>query len=164
MHTEILLSRGETVTSFEVPEAAQVKVVWLEAKKLIITVPVGQSAGVIKEYFENILHPDLVDHLVNSWPQAPELGSAGKPVPLSTWQDVEIEVVAQKEPKKQPEIDLDRPRFTIQMGLRVDEFTDNCKNHLKPEVLEHVIRLWSDPDYCRTVLPVGRNLLIRGCA
>ncbi len=164
MHTEIFLSRGETVTSFEVPEAAQVKIVWPEAKKLIITVPVGQSAGVIKEHFENILHPDLVDHLVNSWPQDPELCSAGKPVPLSTWQDVEIEVVAQKEPKKQPETDLDRPRFTIQMGLRVDVFTDNCKNHLKPEVLEHVIRLWSDPDYCRTVLPVGRNLLIRGCA
>lgn len=164
MHTEILLSRGETVTSFEVPEAAQVKIVWPEAKKLTIAVPIGQSAQVIREHFENILHPDLVEHLVNAWPKAPELAAAGKSVPVSSWDDVQIEVVAQKAPKNQAEIDLDRPRITIQMGLRVDEFTENCKKHLKPELLEHVIRLWSDPDYCRTVLPIGRNLLIRGCA
>jgi hypothetical protein len=164
MHTEILLSRGETVTSFEVPEAAQVKIVWPESKKLTIAVPLGQSADVIKAHFENILHPGLVEHLVNSWPNPAELKAAGKPIPVSTWDDVQIEVVPQKAPKTQPEIDLDRPRITIQMGLRVDEFTENCEKHLKPEVLEHVIRLWSDPDYCRTVLPVGRNLLIRGCA
>jgi hypothetical protein len=164
MHTEILLSRGETVTSFEVPEATQVKIVWPEPKKLTIAVPLGQSAEVIKENFENVLHPDLVEHLVSVWPNSKDLKAAGKPVLVSSWDDVQIEVVPQKAPKTQAEIDLDRPRVTIQMGLRVDEFTENCKKHLKPEVLEHVIRLWSDPDYCRTVLPVGRNLLIRGCA
>lgn len=164
MHTEILLSRGETVTSFEVPQATQVKVVWPEAKKLTITVPLGQTASVFREHFEDILHPDLVEHLVKSWPTTPELGVAGKPVPVSPWDDVEIVVLPEKEPKNAAEIELDRPRITIQMGLRVDEFTDSAIKHLKPELLEHVIRLWSDPDYCRTVLPVGRNLLIRGCA
>jgi hypothetical protein len=163
MHTEILLSRGETVTSFEVPEAAQVKIIWPESKKLTISVPLGQSADFIKNNFENILHSDLLEHLVSAWPQATELNKAGKAVPVESWDDVQIEVVPQKAPKNQAELELDRPRITIQMGLRVDELTDNCKNHLKPEVLEHVIRLWSDPDYCRTVLPVGRNLLIRGC-
>jgi len=164
MHTEVLLSRGDTVTSFEVPEAAQVRIVCPEPKKLTISVPLEQSADVIKPHFGSILHPGLVEHLVNAWPNPSELKAAGKPVPVSSWDDVEIEVVPQKAPKTEAEIDLDRPRITIQMGLRVDEFKENCKKHLKPEVLEHVIKLWSDPDYCRTVLPAGRNLLIRGCA
>ena len=164
MHTEILLSRGETVTSFEVPSAARVKIDWPEARRLKITVPLGQSAEVIKEHFGDILNPNLVEHLVSSWPAKELLGTDGKSAPIASWEDVQIEVLPTKKPKNPPEVDVDRPRVTIQMGLRVDEFTENCQKHLKPELLDHVIRLWSDPDYCRTVLPIGRNLLIRGCA
>jgi hypothetical protein len=164
MHTEILLSRGETVTSFEVPSAARVKIDWPEARKLNITVPLGQTAEVIQEHFGDILNPELIGHIVSSWPETQGLSADGKAVPISPWGDLQIEVVPRKAPKNQPEVEVDRPRITIQMGLRVDEFTENCEKHLKPELLDHVIRLWSDPDYCRTVLPIGRNLLIRGCA
>lgn len=164
MHTEILLSRGETVTSFEVPSAARVKIDWPEARKLKITVPLGQTAEVIQEHFADILNPELIRHIVSSWPETQGLNADGKAVPISPWGDLQIEVVPRKAPKNQPEVEVDRPRITIQMGLRVDEFTENCEKHLKPELLEHVVRLWSDPDYCRTVLPIGRNLLIRGCA
>ena len=164
MHTEILLSRGETVTSFEVPSAARVKIDWPEARKLKITVPLGQTAEVIQEHFGDILNPELIGHIVSSWPETQALSADGKAVPISPWGDLQIEVVPRKAPKNQPEVEVDRPRITIQMGLRVDEFTENCEKHLKPELLEHVVRLWSDPDYCRTVLPIGRNLLIRGCA
>jgi hypothetical protein len=163
VHTEILLSRGETVTSFEVPAAVRVKIDWLEARRLKITVPLGQSAEVIEEHFGDILNPDLAAHLVSAWPAAQGLGVDGQPVTITPWEDVQIDVVPRKAPKNESEVDVDRPRITIQMGLRVDQFTENCKKHLKPELLEHVVRLWSDPDYCRTVLPIGRNLLIRGC-
>lgn len=163
MHTEVLLSRGETVTSFEVPAAVRVKIDWLEASKLKITVPLGQTAEVIQKHFEDILNPDLVDHLVSAWPAVQELSVDGQPVNIPPWEDVHIEVVPRTAPKNKPEVDIDRPRITIQMGLRVDQFTENCKKHLKPELLEHVVRLWSDTEYCRTVLPIGRNLLIRGC-
>jgi hypothetical protein len=88
-------------------------------------------------------------------------------VALEPWGDIQIEILPQKKPRVdsvETEIELDRPRITIQMGQRVDEFSENCKQHLKPELFEHVVRLWSDPDYCRAVVPIGRNLLIRGCA
>jgi hypothetical protein len=164
LHTEILLSRGETVTSFEVPAAAQVRIDWPEAQRLKITVPLGQSAEAIQEHFGDILNPDLVEHLVSAWPATQALGVAGQTAAITPWEGVHIELVRRKAPKNPPEVEIDRPRITIQMGLRVDIFTENCKKHLKPELLEHVVRLWSDPDYCRTVLPIGRNLLIRGCA
>jgi hypothetical protein len=164
LNTEILLARGETVTSFELPGARAIKVHWPEGTKLKIVVPLGLKAEAFRDNFKDILHPDLIAHLDQAWPQGPELDTHGQAVPLKPWDDIDIEIHPQKEPKNQPEIDLDRPRITIQMGKRVDEFSQNCKKHLKPELFEHVIRLWSDPDYCRTVLPVGRNLLIRGCA
>ena len=163
MHTEIFLSRGETVTSFELPASAPIRVSWPDPKRMKIIVPVGLDYGSFKENFQDILHPELISHLHTAWPNDQE-AAAGKALPLNPWEDVEIELIAEEAPKVEPEIALDRPRITIQMGQRVDEFSDNCKQHLKPELFEHVIRLWSDPDYCRTVLPVGRNLLIRGCA
>lgn len=164
MHTEILLSRGETVTSFELPQATRVKLDWPEPQKLKITVPMGLTAAEFKEHFQEILHPGLVSHLENEWPSDKELQKDGQSVSLEPWDGVHIDILPKKAPKKKPEVELDRPRITIQMGQRVDEFSDNCQKHLKPELFEHVIRLWSDPDYCRTVLPIGRNLLIRGCA
>lgn len=164
MHTEILLSRGETVTSFEVPEAGRVRLDWPSDQLLRITVPLGQTVEVFSEHFQDILLPELLEHLVDFWPAASALGVGGQSVPISPWAGVQIEVLPKKTPKNPPEIEIDRPRVTIQMGLRVDEFTDNCRKQLKPELLEHVVRLWSDHEYCRTVLPIGRNLLIRGCA
>jgi hypothetical protein len=163
MHTEIFLSRGETVTSFELPSSAPIRVSWPEPKRIKIVVPVGLDYSSFKDNFQDILHPELISHLHTAWPED-QASSIGKPLPLKAWDDVEIELIPEKEPKVQAEVALDRPRITIQMGQRVDEFSENCKKHLKPELFEHVIRLWSDPDYCRTVLPVGRNLLIRGCA
>lgn len=164
MNTEILLARGETVTSFELPQETRLRVNWPDSKSLRITVPAGLDSAAFKQHFEDILHPDLLNHLTQAWPDASDLDTEGKTLPIKAWDDIQIELVAHKEPKSKPEIDLDRPRITIQMGQRVDEFSENCQKHLKPELFEHVIRLWSDPDYCRTVLPVGRNLLIRGCA
>ena len=164
MNTEILLSRGETVTSFELPQEARIRVAWPDSRTLKIAVPAGFDSESFKQHFADILHPDLLEHLAVSWPDPSDLQKEGSALPIKAWDDIEIELVAQKEPKTKPEVDLDRPRITIQMGQRVDEFSENCKKHLKPELFEHVIRLWSDPDYCRTVLPVGRNLLIRGCA
>lgn len=164
MHTEILLSRGETVTSFELPAVTQVKVDWPEAKKLRISVPFGLEASAFTDNYQEILHPELVAHLQKHWPEAKDLQTDGQSIQLEPWSDLDITVLPKKAPKNQAEIDLDRPRITIQMGQRVDEFSENCGKHLKPELFEHVIKLWSDPDYCRTVLPIGRNLLIRGCA
>ncbi|MFM2277037.1 MAG: hypothetical protein RJA75_360 [Actinomycetota bacterium] len=167
MNTEILLSRGETVTTFELPEAGAVKLTWPEPKILKIIVPAGSKIGSLKSSvvtgFKEILNDELWSHLDGAWPLDPNLEIAKQSVALEPWGDVHVEILPKKAPRVQPEIALDRPRITIQMGQRVDEFSDNCKNHLKPELFEHVIRLWSDPDYCRTVLPVGRNLLIRGC-
>jgi hypothetical protein len=168
MNTEILLSRGETVTTFELPEAGAVKLIWPEPKILKIIVPAGSKIGSLKSSvvagFREVLNDDLWSHLDGAWPLDPNLEIAKQPVALEPWGDVHVEILPKKAPRVQPEIAIDRPRITIQMGQRVDEFSDNCKNHLKPALFEHVIRLWSDPDYCRTVLPVGRNLLIRGCA
>jgi hypothetical protein len=161
MRTEIFLSRGETVTSFEVPEAAQVKIDWPERKKIKITVPLGQTVDLLKENFGDILHPELLDHLVRSWPKPEELKIDSKSAEISSWNDVQIEVLPKKPPKNQSQIDLDRPRITIQMGLIVDKFKENCEDQLKPEFVEQVIRLWSDPDYPREVIPKGRNILIR---
>ena len=168
MNTEILLSRGETVTAFELPAAVAVKIFWPEPKLLKIGVPVGSKYGVLKssfsDSFKDILNNELFSHLEAAWPTDPDLQTGKKPFSLEPWRDVQIEIVPQKSPRVQPEIAIDRPRITIQMGKQVDEFIDSCKNHLKPEVFDHVIRLWSDPGHCRTVLPVGRNLIIRGCA
>jgi len=167
MNTEILLSRGETVTTFELPEAGAVKLTWPEPKILKIVVPVGLKIGALKSTinsnFKEILNSELLSHLDATWSLDPNLEIAKHPVALEPWGDVQVEILPKKAPRVQPEIALDRPRITIQMGQKVDEFSDNCKDHLKPELFEQVIRLWSDPDYCRTVLPVGRNLLIRGC-
>lgn len=163
MNTEIFLARGETVTSFELPLAAPIRVSWPEPKRMKIVVPAGLDYNSFKANFQDILHPELISHLNTVWPQDQE-GSVGKSIPLKSWDDIEIELIPEKDPKIQADLAIDRPRLTIQMGQRVDEFSENCKKHLKPELFEHVIRLWSDPDYCRTVLPVGRNLLIRGCA
>jgi type I restriction enzyme S subunit len=41
--------------------------------------------------------------------------------------------VAHKEPKSNPEIDLDRPRITIQMGHRVDEISENYNFYVNDE-------------------------------
>lgn len=168
MNTEILLSRGETVTSFELPDSGAVKLTWPEPKILKIVVPVGLKIGALKSTitssFKEILNDELLSHLDTIWPLDPNLEISKQPVALEPWRDVQVEILPKKAPRVLPEIALDRPRITIQMGQRVDEFSDNCKEHLKPELYEHVIRLWSDPDYCRTVLPVGRNLLIRACA
>ncbi len=167
MNTEILLSRGETVTTFELPEVGAVKLTWPEPKILKIIVPAGSKIGSLKSSvvtgFKEILNEELWSHLDGAWPLDPNLEIAKQSVALEPWGDVHLEILPKKAPRVQSEIALDRPRITIQMGQRVDEFSDNCKNHLKLELFEHVIRLWSDPDYCRTVLPVGRNLLIRGC-
>jgi hypothetical protein len=162
MHAEILLSRGETVTSFELPSATKVRVVWPEPKQLTITVPAGSAFSVFGEHFQEILHPFLVSHLKNSWPSYQDLRAVGKSVPVEPWGEVQIDISTKKESKEK--VDIDRPRLTIQMGHRVNEFTDHYRDHFKPEFFDQVIRLWSDPEYCRTVLPVGRNLLIRGCA
>ena len=168
MNTEILLSRGETVTSFEIPAAGRIRVCWPEPKTLKIVVPVGSSIEALKENFrenyKDILNSELLAHLETAWPTKPIPKADRNPVPLTPWEDVHIEIVPKKAPKSAAEIELDRPRITIQMGQRVDEFSENCKKHLNAELFEQIVRLWSDPDYCRTVLPVGRNLLIRGCA
>jgi len=171
MNTEVLLARGETVTSFETPAAGKIKVAWPEPKVMKILVPVGLKLGPLKsdfqENFKEILNPELIEHLDEVWPRDPEIKIDRKPVVLEPWDDIQIEILPQKKPRAdsvETEIELDRPRITIQMGQRVDEFSDNCKQHLKPELFEHVVRLWSDPDYCRAVVPIGRNLLIRGCA
>ena len=171
MNTEVLLSRGETVTSFETPAAGKIKVAWPEPKVMKILVPAGLKLGPLKsdfqENFKEILNPELIEHLDAAWPADPEIKIDRKPVALEPWDDIQIEILPQKKPRAdsvETEIELDRPRITIQMGQRVDEFSENCKLHLKPELFEHVVRLWSDPDYCRAVVPIGRNLLIRGCA
>jgi hypothetical protein len=57
-----------------------------------------------------------------------------------------------------------RMRAIVQMGTPVERLTAALKPALAPEVLEHVIRLWSDPDHCRQFEELGRNLLIRDCA
>jgi hypothetical protein len=171
MNTEVLLARGETVTSFEIPAAGKIKVAWPEPKVMKILVPVGSKLGPLKsdfqENFKEILNPELISHLDAAWPANPDLQIDRKPVALDPWDQIQIEIIPQKKPRAErleSEIALDRPRITIQMGQRVDEFSENCKQHLKPELFEHVVRLWSDPDYCRAVMPIGRNLLIRGCA
>ena len=164
MNTEILLSRGETVTSFESPAAARVKVDWPQANVLQVSIPTGYKSSDFVESFKDVLHPDLLNHLGSTWPTEAELKVVGKPVSVPSWGELQIAVVAKKAPRVQPEVELDRPRITIQMGKRVDEFSVDCEKHLNPALFQHVIRLWSDPDYCRTVLPIGRNLLIRGCA
>lgn len=155
------------MTTFELPEAGAVKLTWPEPRILKIIVPAGTKIGSLKSSivpgFKQILNDELWSHLDGAWPLDPNLEIAKQSVALEPWGNVHLEILPKKAPRVQPEIALDRPRITIQMGQRVDEFSDNCKNHLKPELFEHVIRLWSDPDYCRTVLPVGRNLLIRGC-
>lgn len=161
MRTEILLSRGETVTSFEVPAATQVKVDWPEHKRMTITVPLGQTASSFMETFGDILHPQLLDHLIEAWPSPDELADSNKSAPISPWNDVQIEILAKKPDENKPSVELDRPRITIQMGLIVDEFKQNYENRLKPELVDHIIRLWSDPDYPREVIPQGRNILIR---
>ena len=168
MNTEVLLARGETVTSFEIPAAGRLKVSWPEPKVMKILVPVGMKLGAVKkdfqENFGEILNPDLLSHLDSVWPTDPDKQIDRKPVAVAAWDDIQIEIVPLKKPRVDADIELDRPRITIQMGQRVDEFSENCKQHLKPELFEHVVRLWSDPDYCRAVVPIGRNLLIRGCA
>ena len=168
MNTEVLLARGETVTSFEIPAAGKIKVSWPDPKVMKILVPVGLKLGSLKEDFQenfkDILNPELLTHLDAAWPANPEMKIDRKAVALDPWGDIEIELLPQKKPRGESDIELDRPRITIQMGQRVDEFSENCKQHLKPELFEHVVRLWSDPDYCRAVMPIGRNLLIRGCA
>lgn len=164
MNTEILLARGETVTCFELPAAEPVKVVWPEPRQIKISGPRGLTFAFFNEHFSEILHPDLVSHLEKSWPEDKALRAEGKSVPVDAWDDVQIEISTKKNRKSKEVVELDRPRITIQMGQRVDEFADNCQKHFKPELFEHVVKLWSDPDYCRTVLPVGRNLLIRDCA
>lgn len=161
MRTEIFLSRGETVTSYEVPEAGLAKIDWPERKKMKITVPLGQTVDLFQENFAEVLHPKLMEHLVKSWPKPEELSSDGQSAPLSPWNDVEIEVLPKNPAKNQADIELDRPRITIQMGLIADKFKENCEDQLKPEFVEQVIRLWSDPDYPREVIPQGRNILIR---
>lgn len=168
MNTEVLLARGETVTSFEIPAAGRLKVSWPEPKVMKILVPVGMKLGAVKkdfqENFSEILNPDLLNHLDTAWPANPDKQIDRKPVAVDPWDDIQIEILPLKKPRTEAEIELDRPRITIQMGQRVDEFSENCKQHLRPELFEHVVRLWSDPDYCRAVMPIGRNLLIRGCA
>lgn len=168
MNTEVLLARGETVTSFEIPAAGRLKVSWPEPKVMKIFVPVGMKLGAVKQDFQEnfgeILNPDLLAHLDSVWPADPDKQIDRKPVAVAAWDDIQIEILPLKKPRVDADIDLDRPRITIQMGQRVDEFSENCKQHLKPELFEHVVRLWSDPDYCRAVVPIGRNLLIRGCA
>ena len=168
MNTEVLLARGETVTSFEIPAAGRLKVSWPEPKVMKILVPVGMKLGAVKkgfqENFAEILNPELLSHLDAAWPANPDKQIDRKPVAVEPWDDIQIEILPLKKPRVEADIELDRPRITIQMGQRVDEFSENCKQHLRPELFEHVVRLWSDPDYCRAVMPIGRNLLIRGCA
>jgi len=168
MNTEVLLARGETVTSFEMPAAGRMKVSWPEPKVLKIAGPAGLKIDSLKaefkENFANVLSNELLNHLDAAWPTAEKVLSGRNSITLAHWDDTEIEILPQKNSRIKAEIEIDRPRITIQMGQRVDEFSENCKKHLKPELYEHVIRLWSDPDYCRTILPVGRNLIIRGCA
>jgi len=161
MRTEILLSRGETVTSVEVPAATQVKVDWPDHKRMTITVPEGQTANSFLETFGEILHPQLLDHLIKAWPSPEKLAVGHKSAPISPWNDVQIEILAKKPDENKPGVDLDRPRITIQMGLIVDEFKQNYQNQLKPALVDHIIRLWSYPDYPREVIPQGRNILIR---
>ena len=167
MNTEVLLARGETVTSFEIPAAGRLKVSWPEPKVMKILVPVGMKLGAVKKDFQNnfaeILNPELLSHLDAAWPANPDKQIDRKPVAVEPWDDLQIEILPLKKPRVEADIELDRPRITIQMGQRVDEFSENCKQHLRPELFEHVVRLWSDPDYCRAVMPIGRNLLIRGC-
>lgn len=168
MHTEILLARGETVTTFELPGAGPVKISWPDSKILNIVVPAGSELGslknTIKDCFRDILKNELLAHLDTTWPVDPGLKVDKISVALEAWGDVQVEIHPKKALRVQPGTETDRPRITIQMGQAVDEFSENCRNYLKPEIFEHVIRLWSDPDYCRTVLPIGRNLLIRDCA
>lgn len=161
MSTEVFLARGETVTSFEVPAVAGVKLDWPERKKMKITVPLGQTADSFEENFGEILQAELLKHLLASWPEPEKLGTDKKIVALEPWNGVEIEVLPKKDPKNPPEIELDRPRITIQMGSMVDRFKENCEVQLKPEFVDQVIRLWSDPDYPREVIPQGRHILIR---
>jgi len=168
MNTEILLSRGETVTTFELPAAGAIKISWPEPGILKIVVPVGSKLEPLKntitDNFKDILNKELLTHLEKAWPLDPGMPIDKKPVALEPWGDIQVEILPKKPPRIQAEIEIDRPRITIQMGQRVDEFSESCRNHLNSELFEHVIRLWSDPDYCRTVLPIGRNLLIRDCA
>ena len=164
MNTEILLSRGDTITSFELPAAPKVKLDWPEANKLKINIPLGLNSEEFIKHYQDVLNGELLDHLGLAWPDSKHLGVAGQSVAIDPWGDVPIDILPKKERKNSPEIELDRPRLTIQMGQRVVDFSDACQPHLRPELFNHLVKLWSDPDYCRTVLPVGRNLLIRGCA
>jgi len=57
-----------------------------------------------------------------------------------------------------------RMRVIVQMGTPAERLSAICNPALTPEVLNRVIRLWSDPEHCRQFEELGRNLLIRDCA
>jgi hypothetical protein len=163
MQTELLLSRGDTVTAFESPKADRVKIHWPGSDYLKITVPIGFSAEAFISNFKEILHPDLISHLTKAWPEKDAVKGHGKALKIHPWNEVKIELFPRNEPKRAPKTVIDRPRITIQMGKPVHEFAQDCQRYFQAEFFNHWVSLWTDEDYCRTFEPVGRNLLIRGC-
>jgi hypothetical protein len=55
-------------------------------------------------------------------------------------------------------------RVVMQMGHDKDHLTQRCGDAVKPEILERIIKLLSDPDAPREMIEDGRNLIIRESA
>lgn len=55
-------------------------------------------------------------------------------------------------------------RVSIQMGADKSHLTERCTNAIEPQLLDRVIKLWSDPDHPREMIENGRNIIIRESA
>ena len=87
-------------------------------------------------------------------------------LPEQLWGQMQIEILASKG-ETVTSLEFPEPgrmRVIVQMGTPAEKLSVVCHPALTPEVLDHVIRLWADPEHCRQFEEIGRNLLIRDCA
>jgi hypothetical protein len=55
-------------------------------------------------------------------------------------------------------------RVYFQMGLPKEHLQDRCNKAVTPEILERVIKLYSDENHPKEMIENGRNMIIRELA
>ena len=160
MQIEILATRGETLTSLEFPEPGRMRVI----------VQMGAPTQELKQLLEPGLKPEALTGIIKLWADpshARSFEDKGRSLLIFGSPDGQgLEILAMRG-HTVPAIQFPEPgriRFIVQMGTPSEEIATVCRPAFTPEVLNHVIRLWSDPDHCRQFEELGRNLLIRDCA
>ena len=162
MQIEILASRGETVTSLEFPEPGRMRVI----------LQMGAPKEHVKDLLQHGLKPEALTGLLKLWADSEhprgfeEKGRSLLIFGSEAPEGIKFEILATRGATT-PAIEFPeagRIRLIVQTGTPAEKLQAACEPALTPAVLDHVIRLWADPEHARQFEEMGRNLLIRDCA